>query len=436
MERLTSRILVVDDNASIHDDFKNIITETNKSKNKKTAQLEGELFGIASTTNEIVDAYEYQIDDAYQGEEAVQMVDTAEKAGKPYSLIFMDVRMPPGIDGIKAIQMIWDKYPHIEMVICTAHSDYKWNQIVDMFGQTDKLIFMKKPFDSVSVKQMAMTLCTKWQLARTNAEHVHHLEEALLERKKAAQELKLAKERAESANIAKSEFLANMSHELRTPMHGILSYSQFGIKKYDNENKEKVLDYFKNINACGKRLMDLLNDLLDLSKLEAGKMDYNFEQSDLLYELRLVLSEFHALIQEKGVLIDVAEPSCSLSVPIDKMKINQVFRNLISNAVKYSPEGKTIQITFNESTTDNKAFLNCSITDEGVGIPDNELERVFDKFIQSSNTKDGSGGTGLGLAICREIISAHQGTIRAMHNPTGQGSQFTFTTPREQTPPE
>ncbi len=429
MQKKISRILVVDDNASIHDDFKNIITENNKMKNERTSQLEDELFGVTSSTDETIFNYEYIIDDAYQGEEAVQLVNAAEEENNPYSLIFMDVRMPPGIDGIKTIQLIWEQHPHIEMVICTAHSDYKWNQIVEMFGQTDKLIFMKKPFDSVSVKQMAMTLCTKWHLARSNDEHVDNLEKALFERKQAAKELKQAKEHAESANIAKSEFLANMSHELRTPMHGILSYSQFGIKKYNIGDQEKMLDYFKNINSCGKRLMDLLNDLLDLSKLEAGKMEYNFDQNDLTYDLKLVLSEFHALLQEKELTVNSLPTESSTKLPYDKLKINQVLRNLVSNAIKYSHPNSMIQVSYEEIIDNESRLLKFSIIDNGIGIPENELTRVFDKFMQSSNTNDGSGGTGLGLAICKEIIQAHSGIIWAEHNTDREGSIFSFTLP-------
>jgi PAS domain S-box-containing protein len=230
--------------------------------------------------------------------------------------------------------------------------------------------------------------------------------------------------KAEVANQTKTEFLANMSHEFRTPLHGILSFAAFGIKKIQTASPADLLRYFEKIDHSGKILLNLVNDLLDLAKLESGRMTYNVERVDL-YTLALsVADECSSLASHRRITIACRKPGCPTRVFADQGKIMQVVRNVLSNAIKFSPEGGTIEVEFGR--TDRA--VNVSVFDQGVGIPDDELEAVFDKFIQSSKTRTGAGGTGLGLAICREIVNAHGGQIRAANRPEG-GAVFTFELP-------
>jgi len=250
-------------------------------------------------------------------------------------------------------------------------------------------------------------------------------------------ELLIQREKAELSNRAKSEFLANMSHELRTPMHAILGFSSLGSNKVEIASNEKIASYFSRINESGQRLLGLLNDLLDLSKLEAGRMNFKFSENDLQTTIVGVVDELRPLFRDRLLTIDIEPANVNTIAIYDDEKISQVVRNLLSNAIKFSPEGRSIMIHFstaklpsNDSvTTAEIAAISVSIWDQGTGIPEDELETVFDEFVQSSKTEHGAGGTGLGLSISKEIIKQHGGIIKAGNAVGDGGAIFTFSLP-------
>ncbi len=277
-----------------------------------------------------------------------------------------------------------------------------------------------------------------------NAKNFHDSFEHMLQLQvvsnKHEQELMVQTKKAESANRAKSEFLANMSHELRTPMHAILGFSSLGSNKVGTAADEKISGYFMRINESGQRLLYLLNDLLDLSKLEAGRMDFDFAENDLQESIKIITDELAPLFLERCLTVDV-EPSSVNTVAIyDNEKIEQVIRNLLSNAIKFTPDGFSILIYFEETLLYSKedpfeeaatSAISVSIMDQGTGIPESELGTIFEKFVQSSKTENGAGGTGLGLSISKEIIEGHGGTIQARNSTKESGAIFTFSLPRE-----
>ena len=269
-----------------------------------------------------------------------------------------------------------------------------------------------------------------------NVTHLKEKEELLLEAKDTLEEevkartaqLEHAKNVAEAANHSKSEFLANMSHELRTPMHSILSFARFGLEKVANDDlgKEKLNKYLSRIEQSGERLLSLLNNLLDLSKLDVGKFPFNPQKHSLMNIIKTSIDDVSGTALERNITIKLIAPNTNITIECDEEQINQIMRNLLGNALKFSEPNSDIDIKLALSN----GSAEIAVVDRGIGIPDDELEKVFAKFEQSSKTNSGAGGTGLGLAICREFVLLHQGTIVASNNEYG-GATILVTLPLE-----
>jgi len=243
-------------------------------------------------------------------------------------------------------------------------------------------------------------------------------------------ELSAAKQQAENANQAKSEFLANITHELRTPMHAILRSAEKGRDRFDSDSQERKLQRFTQIFDSGHRLLSLINDILDLSKLEAQKMHFNMNDTDLKEVVNAAINVLIEFIPDDKIRFEGT--SLDMRAQFDDNKILQVVLNLLSNALKFTPPDKHITLAYSETLLPgrrgddpNQPGICLKVIDEGIGIPAEDLESIFDKFTQSSKTKTKAGGTGLGLAICKEIVSSHRGLIYAEQNPEG-GSIFTL----------
>lgn len=238
------------------------------------------------------------------------------------------------------------------------------------------------------------------------------------------------------------ELLAGISHELRTPMHAILSYARLGEARAGQLSGERLQHYFSGIRASGEKLLALVNDLLDLSRMEAGGMRYQFDRHDLAKVVSEVAWEMEEIAAASSVAVAVDPPLEDACAWCDPVRVGQVLRNLLANAIRFSPPNTTVCVAFAETElpagrragdTDTVPAIAIMVRDEGGGIPDDEIEPIFEKFVQGSAGKASGNGAGLGLSICREIANAHGGRIWAGNNAPG-GATFTFALPRKAVP--
>ncbi|HEY9107386.1 MAG TPA: ATP-binding protein [Roseateles sp.] len=223
-----------------------------------------------------------------------------------------------------------------------------------------------------------------------------------------------ARDAAEEASRSKSEFVANISHELRTPLQAILGFSELGFTR--GGDNPRLAGMFSDIHNSGQHMLALVNDLLDVSKIESAVGTFELERCDLRTLVQAVLRELDPLLGKRRLRLSLRLADEPLIAKVDPSRIRQAIRNVVANAIKFSPEGEVLQIEGKATAPDE--FL-LSVADRGPGIPPDELESIFEAFVQSSQTKDGSGGTGLGLAICRKIVEIHGGRITAGNRRNG-----------------
>jgi len=228
----------------------------------------------------------------------------------------------------------------------------------------------------------------------------------------------------EAASRHKSEFLANMSHELRTPLNAIIGFSEVLVDRMFGELNEKQDEYLKDIYASGQHLLSLINDILDLSKIEAGRMDLELSEFDLPQAIQNALTLVRERALRRGIALHHVIDARVADVRADERKIKQVLLNLLSNAIKFTPEGGRIEVR----AAPADGMVEVSVTDTGVGIAPEDLEAVFEEFRQVGTADKKAEGTGLGLALSRKFVELHGGRIWVTSQ-VGVGSTFTFTLP-------
>lgn len=255
-------------------------------------------------------------------------------------------------------------------------------------------------------------------------------------------ELKQALEKAEMVNDLKDSFLANIGHEMRTPIHQISNFSSFGIKKVSGAlekqvdiPKETLLKYFKNIHSANETLFLFIKSLFELSTLEGGEISFQFIASDVAQLIQRIADEQRDAFTQNSLVFEMVPSEISTKVMFDPNWISELLKQIFFNAIKISSAGDKITVSFQKAEVSQYGLLTSgiqvNISDQGVGIPEDELNLIFEKFTQSSRTADGSGGRGIGLAICKSILSNHKGEIWATNNPQG-GATFSFTLPYQQ----
>jgi signal transduction histidine kinase len=233
----------------------------------------------------------------------------------------------------------------------------------------------------------------------------------------------------EVASQHKSEFLANMSHELRTPLNAIIGFSEVLTDRMFGDLNEKQDEYLKDIYASGTHLLSLINDILDLSKIEAGRMELELTDFHLPTALDNALTLVRERAGRRNITLQMSVDERLGEVRADERKIRQVVLNLLSNAIKFTPEGGRIEV----GAVPRDGFVEVSVSDTGVGIAPEDQEKVFEEFRQVGTADKKAEGTGLGLTLCRKFIELHGGRIWVTSQ-VGVGSTFTFTIPVRREP--
>jgi two-component system, sensor histidine kinase and response regulator len=424
------RILVIDDNRSIHEDLRKILCD--RGDEEAINQAASRLFG-----REVVPAafMPFEVDSAYQGKEGLQRVQQAKRDGRPYAMAFVDVSMPPGWDGIETIRRLWEADPDMLVVICTAHTDYSWWDIVVRLGRISHFLVLKKPFDTIEALQLANLMTDKWEQARVARLRIDQMARMVEEQTREIREYAAAMESAnksleqlyrasEIATRAKSEFLANMSHEIRTPMTAILGFTE-SLLIADLPEAERV-GAVETIRRNGNHLLEILDDLLDLSKIETDKIQIEHIRCSPLRIIHDVCALMSRRAVEKGLQFNVDyRAAVPETIESDPARLRQILLNLLGNAIKFTEKGGVrLEVGLHAQPDGGQPMLGLSVSDTGIGMTAEQIKGLFQPFCQADSSSSRKyGGTGLGLTICSRLVSKLGGYIRVESEP-GRGSTF------------
>lgn len=423
------RILIADDVIAIHDDYRKVLAPAVTTRPPFAGF--GDFLPGSTTPLAVNPAATFDLVFVRQGEDAVAKAAAARAEGRPFAVAFLDVRMPPGIDGVEAAQRLRAVDPELQIVLCTAYSDYSLGDIARQFPECDGLMILKKPFDPVEVQQLARALGRKWYLAEQNRRSFEELEQRVARRTEelasARADLVRALERAEAASRAKSEFLANMSHELRTPLNAVLGMAEL-LRETSLETTQQ--NYVRSIHAGGEALLAIVNQIFDFMRLEDGRAVP--EHAD--FSVRETLGALLATIAPRLVGTPVSArleiaadtPDCVLG---DAARVRQALLHVLSNAVKFTLKGEIVLGVAPDTNVERNGWLRFSIRDTGIGIPPDRVKDIFDAFTQidASATRT-RGGLGLGLAITVRLVRQLGGEISVDSKPD-HGSEFVINLP-------
>ncbi len=443
---------------SIHADFRKIFTHAFTDSNLNAA--EAALFGVPDN----VDDSPFLLDSAYQGQEALELVERALTENRPYAMAFVDMRMPPGWDGVQTIERLWQCDGKLQVVICTAYSDHSWNDIFGRLDVRDRLLVLKKPFDPVEARQLAVTLAAKWDSTEQANQQLASLEAAVQERTSAltlaneALTVEITERKLLESQLIQSEKLsalgqlaAGMAHEINNPV-GFVRSNFESLQRY-------VTDLLRLIDAyrTAEPSISSPDTAAELAAMR-DKLDLEFLREDiptLLHQSLDGIDRIRGIVQDlkdfsrsessqgwswadlhQGIdsTLKIAASELRTSVSVVKeyatlplvqclpAQINQVVLNLLVNAAHAISPARGV-ITITTRTQGEDAVI--EVRDTGRGIDPEVVPRIFDPFF---TTKPVGQGTGLGLSVSYGIAKKHNGRIE-VESVVGEGTVFRLVLP-------
>jgi signal transduction histidine kinase len=463
--RQNRRILLIDDMPAIHEDFRKILMPQ-ATEHAELSAVESALFGDEPTPAAAKASFE--LDSAHQGQEGLTKLQASLEAGRPYAMAFVDMRMPPGWDGLETIERLWQADARLQIVICTAYADYSWDEVLGRLDVRDRLLILKKPFDAIEVCQLASTLTAKWEMTRQAAAQLTLMEEAVRERTREIThtnetlQAEISERKHLQGQLVQSEKLASIgqlaagvAHEINNPIGYI--FSNFGtlegylgqlfdmLTAYEKAERsvsapdvaaelrhlreEVELEFLKeDIPVLMReskqgivRVRQIVQDLKDFSRVDSTQ---EWEWANLHQGIDSTLNVVASEIKYKADVIkeygDIPDIECLPS------QINQVVMNLVVNAAHAMGEQRgriTIRTGTGTGTEAGNAWM--EIADNGSGIPPEVLPRIFDPFF---TTKPVGKGTGLGLSLSHGIVQKHDGRID-VRSTLGEGTTFRIVLP-------
>ena len=402
------RILLIDDMPSIHEDFRKILAA--RPVERELDDVEAALFGQAEPAS----CDDFELDSAYQGLEGVDKVEASVQAGRPYAMAFVDMRMPPGWDGVETIERLWRIDPQVQIVICTAYSDHSWEEVLLRLDVQDRLLILKKPFDTIEVSQLARTLTAKWELKRQAALQMNSLEDAV-------QYLKATEAALRQSNQALEAFSYSVAHDLRSPLNSINGYSVLLEKTVGGDTAERSMHYLSRIRAGVRQMGELTDGLLSLAQV--SRTNLKAETVDLSAMAEQVLNDCQE--RDTGRTVKVRVESDLIAIG-DPALLRQVMENLLANAWKFTANALAPEIWIGKLIANNETTV-FFVRDNGAGFDMASVDKLFGTF-QRLHTSDEFAGTGIGLATSHRIIARHAGRIWA-EGAVGQGATFFFALP-------
>jgi len=365
--------------------------------------------GTLATLSAILEDAGYEVTGLEKGAEALQMIRSCS-----FNVIVTDIRLPD-IGGLEILELAKEINPEVAVIVMTGYASIETavNAVNDgAYG------YFVKPVNPDEIKTTIANALKQQKLSLENKRLVDDLQQSNKLLFETNEELK-------KVTQAKSEFLANMSHELRTPLNTVIGFSELLLDKIPGKINQKQKQCLDDISASSEQLLGLINDVLDLSKVEAGELELQQKTFALNKLIESLTRTITPILVPRKQSLDIEIEKRLPPIHADKTKIRQVFLNLLSNSTEFTPDGGNLKI----KAIGKGSWCQVSVIDNGIGMKQEEQKRIFEPFYQLDNpiSRERSG-TGLGLTIAKQIVEKHGGQIW-VESEYGKGSSFTFTLP-------